>query len=143
MKNWIKTGSVLMTVVIFLIACTKEETPLKADESFTVREADSLIYEANFMSSGKSTSGTVEVYENDGEHTLAFSDFKTGNGPDIRVYLSVNQKGDEFINLGDLRAVEGSFTYEIPANVDLEKYDHVLIWCDDFSLLFGYADIVQ
>ena len=31
--------------------------------------------------------------------------------------------------------------YAIPANINIEDYESVAIWCQEFNVTFGYADI--
>jgi len=37
--------------------------------------------------------------------------------------------------------MDGDFTYNIPNNTNLEKYKIVDIWCVDFSVSFGHAEL--
>ena len=57
------------------------------------------------------------------------------------MYLVNSSAGgvDEFIDLGKLKGNRGEQNYEIPADVDLDVYDTVLIWCVRFSSPFGEA----
>ncbi len=77
----------------------------------------------------------------DGSTVLRLENFQSTNGPDLFVYLSTDDNASEFINLGELKANKGNQNYEIPDNVDLGKYDKVLIWCKAFSVLFGSAEL--
>ena len=94
---------------------------------------------ADFVAGAHPTSGKASV--NSDKTVLTFKDFKTDNGPKLLVYLSTNSSATEFINLGDLKGIEGNFTYSIPANTDLIKYNIVNIWCVDFSVSFGHAEL--
>ncbi len=90
--------------------------------------------------------GGVEVFE-----TIVFlgSDFKVGPGPDYHVYLvpkdMIRASGDVddtmYVDLGKLRAFEGSQRYEIPAGLDLKDYPSVVIWCEQFGVLISPADL--
>ncbi len=77
----------------------------------------------------------------DGSNVLRLENFQSTNGPDLFVYLATDDKATEFINLGDLKANKGNQNYEIPDDVDLSKYNKVLIWCKSFSVLFGSAEL--
>ena len=77
----------------------------------------------------------------EGSQILRLENFKTTNGPDLYVYLSTDENASDFVNLGRLKANNGNQNYEIPDDVDLEKYDQVLIWCKSFSVLFGSAEL--
>jgi hypothetical protein len=76
-----------------------------------------------------------------GSDVLRLENFKSTNGPDLFVYLSTDKNASEFINLGKLKASNGNQNYEIPDEVDLSEYNHVLIWCKTFAVLFGSAEI--
>ncbi len=90
--------------------------------------------------------GKVTVYEN-----LVFlePDFEVGPGPAFHVYLVPREKirkssdveGTMFVDLGKLRAFEGSQKYPIPAGVDLKKFPSVVIWCAQFDVLISPADL--
>ncbi|MFB5613817.1 MAG: DM13 domain-containing protein [Candidatus Nitrosomaritimum yanchengensis] len=77
----------------------------------------------------------------DGSNILRLENFKSTNGPDLYVYLSTDKEASEFINLGKLKANNGNQNYEIPNEVNLAEYNHVLIWCKAFGVLFGSAEI--
>jgi len=87
------------------------------------------------------TQGTARIITlDDGSSVLRLEDFKTTNGPDVYVYLATDDKATEFVDLGRLKANNGNQNYELP-DVDLSKYDKVLIWCKAFSILFGTAEL--
>jgi electron transfer DM13 len=78
-------------------------------------------------------------------------DFEVGPGPKYHVYLvpkaSIRTNGDvrgqAFVDLGRLRSFNGSQRYSIPAGVDLSKYESVIIWCEQFSVLISPADLMR
>lgn len=72
---------------------------------------------------------------------LRLEDFKATNGPDLYVYLSSDASAGEYVSLGRLKANTGNQNYEIPEGTDLSKYGTVLIWCQQFSVLFGSAEL--
>ena len=90
--------------------------------------------------------GRVTVYDN-----LVFlePDFEVGPGPAFHVYLVPRERvrrssdvaGTMFVDLGKLRAFEGSQKYPIPAGVDLKKFPSVVIWCAQFDVLISPADL--
>lgn len=77
----------------------------------------------------------------DGSSVLRLEDFYSTNGPGLRVYLATDTDATDYRSLGDLKANRGNQNYEIPEGIDLEKYNHVLIWCEPFSVLFGSAEL--
>ncbi len=77
-----------------------------------------------------------------GQRFLRFENFDSSNGPDLNVYLVNPDDPDDFIDLGDLSGNIGNQNYEIPADVDLDRYSQVSIWCVRFSVGFGTADLM-
>ncbi|MPZ47753.1 MAG: hypothetical protein GEU75_00275 [Dehalococcoidia bacterium] len=78
-------------------------------------------------------------------HVLRFEDFSVRNGPDLYVYLSLDETGrrvDETLNLGRLKATDGAFNYEIPPGTDLKDVKSVVVWCKQFSTLFAVAPLM-
>ena len=77
------------------------------------------------------------------------TDFEVGPGPKYHVYLvpkgqiraNGDLQGQMFIDLGRLRAFKGSQRYAIPAGLDLSKYQSLVIWCEQFSVLISPADL--
>lgn len=77
----------------------------------------------------------------DGSKILRLEDFKSTNGPDLYVYLATDQKATDFVSLGPLKANIGNQNYDIPDGTDLSKYNTALVWCKQFSVLFGHATL--
>jgi hypothetical protein len=89
--------------------------------------------------------GTVRIVETaPGEHVLRFENFSVRNGPDLHVYLSPDPNGyaAAALDLGQLRATDGSFNQPIPAGTDLTRFRSVIVWCEPFSVLFASAPLV-
>lgn len=109
--------------------------------------APAVLRTGEFASREHATSGTAEVLDlGDGSRVLRIEDLDTSNGPDLFVYLSTNAADgpegafdDDFVDLGTLKGNVGNQNYEIPADVDLGKYQSVVIWCRRFSAAFGAA----
>jgi Electron transfer DM13 len=86
-------------------------------------------------------SGSVSLLKNNQQYILRYENFKTINGPDLRIYLSTDLEATDFVDLGELKATEGSVNYTIPLGTDISKYRYALVWCEDFGVLFNSADI--
>ena len=97
------------------------------------------------------TKGVATAYQlPDGRRLLRLTGFKTCNGPGVRVYLvaaadaadsdSVKKAG--FVSLGSLKGNVGDQNYDVPADVDLKKYQAATIWCHRFGVNFGTAPLV-
>jgi hypothetical protein len=106
----------------------------------------------SFVSRNRYTvTGTATAYElEDGQRVLRLEDFESTNGPDLFVYLTVAGADDddaaldaEFVDLGTLTGNIGDQNYVIPADVDLDRYDSVVIWCRRFTTSFGVADLAS
>ncbi|HSE40080.1 MAG TPA: DM13 domain-containing protein [Acidobacteriota bacterium] len=96
--------------------------------------------------------GTATIYQlADGKRLLRFADFETSNGPDVQVYLvaapdatdskTVTQAG--FVSLGPIRGSKGDQNYELPADLNLNKYSSVTVWCKRFGVNFATAPLAK
>jgi hypothetical protein len=77
----------------------------------------------------------------DGSTVIRLENFKSTNGPNVHLYLSTDKTASNFVDLGRLKANNGNQNYNIPDGTDLTKYNMALIWCKDFSVLFGSAEL--
>jgi hypothetical protein len=87
--------------------------------------------------------GVARVIHLDGSDVLRLEDLRVTNGPDLYVYLATDKQASDFVDLGRLKANNGSQNYDIPEGTDLSKYDTVLVWCKSFSVLFGSAELAS
>lgn len=86
-------------------------------------------------------SGGFEIVEEDGQRILKFSEeFNVTRGPDLFVWLTKGDNTKEFVNLGRLENRKGEQSYVIPADVNLDDFDRVIIWCRAFSVLFATGE---
>jgi hypothetical protein len=105
------------------------------------------------VSHAHDTSGTVRIVQNpDGTRVLSIENLSTSSGPDVHVWLSAadvvagpggNSTAGRagFLDLGLIKGNLGNQVYEIPAGVDLTKYRSVELWCVQFSVSFGAAQL--
>jgi hypothetical protein len=123
------------------------EAALDAPASMPVKVAAGV-----FRGVAHETKGSASIYKlPDGKQILRFSGFQTSNGPDVQVYLvaaadaqdneTVTKAG--FIRIADLKGNMGDQNYELPANVDLNKYRAVTIWCRRFGVNFATAPLAS
>ncbi len=90
-------------------------------------------------------SGTALLIETEpGVYVLRLEEFSVRNGPDLFVYLaaSADYLNDAAINLGDLRATDGSINYDVPPGTDISQFQGVVIWCRAFAVFFGSAPLI-
>ena len=86
-------------------------------------------------------SGVVRIVKSGGDRFVRFEGVDIAGAPDTYVYLSERTDGKPgaFIDLGKLKATNGSFNYAIPASVDLASVRSLVIWCRQFSVTITYA----
>ncbi|MEP9417305.1 DM13 domain-containing protein [Gordonia sp. VNQ95] len=106
-----------------------------------------------FISHEHDTTGSVSVIEKpDGSRVLAIENLNTTTGPDVHVWLSAGEvipgfsgwrtAGDAaYVDLGPIKGNRGDQVYEIPAGTDLATYPAVVLWCVQFSVSFGAAEL--
>ena len=92
---------------------------------------------------GHRGSGTAKVGRDaSGQLVLVLDDFSVTNGPNLRVILSpAVSGGGNGLDLGKLKATDGTFSYSIPGGTDLSQYKSVTIWCKSFPTIFAYASL--
>lgn len=100
------------------------------------------------------TTGTVRIVQQpDGARLLTLENLDTSNGPDVHVWLSAAHVVEgtagwftagsaDYYDLGLIKGNQGNQVYQIPADVDLSKYPSVDLWCVQFSVSFGAAELV-
>ncbi|MFD1314798.1 DM13 domain-containing protein [Namhaeicola litoreus] len=131
-----KQFTILLFVLMgVLTSCSSDNSEM--DEMSMIE--DEKIYQGNFISVAHPTSGIAST--NKEKTMLEFKNFKTDDGPKLDVYLSKESNPDNYINLGELKGIEGDFTHDLPENVNLSEYKFVVIWCVEFSVSFGHAEL--
>jgi hypothetical protein len=87
-------------------------------------------------------SGTASIIEVEpGRYHLRLDDFSVRNGPDLYVYLSTDADdyADDALEVGLLKATDGSFGYDLPEGFEPAGFRSAIIWCKAFSHLFAVA----
>ena len=109
--------------------------------------------QGSLISHEHATTGTVRIIRQpDGSRLLTLEDLDTSNGPDVHVWLSAADVVEgtagwftagsaEYYDLGLIKGNQGNQVYVIPADVDLSKYRSVDLWCVQFSVSFGAAQL--
>lgn len=130
--------------------------PPVAMEELAEKDARTLVAQGTFIHADPSDPihfgmGLVRLLRGDtGRHTVFLErDFKVGPGPRFHLYLSPKadiRSSDDFnekesIDLGKLRAFEGSQAYKISSSVDLSAIKSVVIWCKEFGVLISPATL--
>lgn len=95
-------------------------------------------------------SGKAEILEGAaGTLLLRMTEFNVTNGPDLEVWLvknpdpksSADVKASEWLSLGALKGNIGDQTYIIPEGTKIEEFGSVVIWCEQFGVLFSPASL--
>jgi hypothetical protein len=122
----------LLAISLVLSSCSKDDNADPTGDA----------YQGDFVSAVHTTSGSANI--NQDQTTLSLTKFKTDSGPDLNIYLSASipDADNDFIDLGDIKGIDGNFTYDLPDNVDYAHYKYVVVWCVAFSVNFGYAELV-
>lgn len=155
MKKEVVIGVIVVVVVlgvlwylispVFIDNGVSEPTPVTSPSSVDLGIVGETkdVYSGSFVGADSfhKVSGQARVIEDSGVRYLRLENFESINGPDLKVYLSEDLNAESYLSLGDLKGNIGSQNYEISSDVDIEKYDKVLIWCEQFSVLFGSADL--
>lgn len=134
---------------LFIAKTVNESFP--AANAASNSDQASLITEGQFHGVAHPTTGKASIYGLlNGKKVLRFSNFETSNGPDVHVYLvaandatdsdTVKQAG--FLSLGPIKGSKGDQNYELPSNVDLNKYRSVTVWCQRFGVNFATAPLM-
>lgn len=138
-----------MFILAFAAAATL--STVTATQSFAQTTTDvsvstTQVQDQAFFKKKYRIKGTWSLVERDGKNFITFSDdFKTKNGPDLKIFLSPtsadNVKGknaiDGSLNIGALKSNKGAQEYEIPAGTDLTQFSTVLVHCEAYSILWG------
>lgn len=84
-----------------------------------------------------------------GAHEIQLSAFQVTNGPDLEVWLSAHPdpeksadvSGSDWVSLGQLKGNVGDQAYAVPAGTDVSGFKSVVIWCEQFGVLFSPATL--
>ncbi len=121
------------------MSCSPDDvTPTTpVDDTPVNKMTATLLKQGVLMGVNHTASGTASIYEDNGNKIIFFDPFMSENGPDLKVYLSKDQKASEYIRLGQLKSTNGSQSYQIPAGTEISQYQFVHIWCEKYSVEFG------
>ncbi len=135
--------------LLFLDKQVNEELASTASTQTGAPAGPTALAAGAFHSVAHDTRGTATVLDVDGKRILRLTDFATSNGPDVRVYLvaasdaadneTVTKAG--FVELGKLKGNQGDQNYDVPAELDLNQYRSVTIWCARFGVNFATAPL--
>ena len=110
--------------------------------SVTLAADDSVIGLGAFEGrNGHITTGAVTVEQTDDGYQLVLADdFSLDGAPDPRVGFGKEGfvAGTDF---APLQSNDGRQVYAIPASIDPTEFSEVYVWCGDFSVALGVAEL--
>ena len=132
-----------VSISVWLMACSKESPLTEVPARDNIDTTNGVVkYNGTFISApGESASGTALILLKNGVYSVALSNMKVGGGPDLRVYLSKQLQPVDFIELGKLKSTNGDQVYPVANNVDFTTYKYALIYCKQYAVLFGSAEL--
>jgi hypothetical protein len=91
-------------------------------------------------SDGHHASGRVSLAMGmNNKQVLTLSDIKVDKVPDGYVYLTKKADRMHGVELGMLKQFSGTVSFDLPAGVNPDDYDGVVIWCKKFKVEIGRA----
>jgi hypothetical protein len=136
--------------LLFLSRTVQEELP--GAKATGAAAAPVVLSTGRFHSVAHETKGVATIYQfSDGKRVLRFTEFETSNGPDVHIYLGIAADANDnetvtkagFFPLGAMKGNIGDQNYDIPPEVDLNKYHSVTVWCRRFSVNFATAPLTR
>ena len=114
----------------------------------TAATADQI--SGTWVKKSKAIKGGWSIEKRGDQHIISFNEkFKTKGGPDLKVFLSpqsIDQvtgknaiQGAELVAV--LKSTRGSQEYVLPSNIDVSSFNSLLIHCEQYSVLWGGANI--
>ncbi len=126
---------IMLLVGVFTFTNCKKK-PKEIHETFNTSGA-TVIARGTLESAAHTTKGCVVLYAKGDAKIITLQGFETEKGPDLKVYLSKTFTIDGAIKINNLKAIKGDHVYIV--NADVTDFKNLLIWCEDFSVLFGSA----
>jgi hypothetical protein len=93
---------------------------------------------------GKGSQGTAKLkIENNILKLETSSDFGASTSPpDLRMYLSNNSTNvNGGLELASLNQRSGGQQWNVPSGVQISQYRFVVVWCKQFAVYYGSADL--
>lgn len=131
MKNLSKKTAVIVGLAIATLA----PLPVAADETNAV---------GSFVgASDHITTGGVEIVKtaDGGAVVILDSDFSLDGAPDPRVGFGSDGTYVEASDLGELQNISGLQVYVVPPTINVDDFNEIYIWCEQFSVPLGVASL--
>jgi len=104
----------------------------------------------SFTVQGYETAGAWHLESTDGAQFIVLSkDFKTSDGPDLKIFLSPQAIGTvngtnvtkKALRVAKLKSNKGAQRYKLPAGTDLKRFKSLAIHCEKYSKLFAASSL--
>jgi hypothetical protein len=125
------------TALIAITAATLSFSPVLAD-------GHSAISSGSFTGANDHiTTGGVQIVKtaDGGAVVILDSDFSLDGAPDPRVGLGKDGEYAPATDLGKLQNLTGVQVYVVPPSVNVDDFNEVYIWCLQFNVSLGSAEI--
>lgn len=132
----------ILCLSLAMIACTADNvTPTTpVNDTFDPSKA-TLLKQGALVGIGHTVSGAASIYNDQGTFVILLDPYSSQSGPDLKVYLSKDINASEYINTGKLKSTTGKQFYTVPGTPDISQYNFVHIWCEQFTVVFGRAEL--
>jgi len=146
----LRTGSiVLLAGLTQMTACSGYSEESTADISADAPSALQLPEGASTLRSGTFSgrndhvvTGGVRIASAGGKTFVVLDgSFSLDNAPDPRVGFGSDGSFDEETSFTELASKTGEQVYLVPSSVDPSAYSEVYIWCAEFSVPLGIAEL--
>ena len=143
-------ASVIAAVALSSGVVLTSFTPVNAAETLQKVAMAETAHSGHFKNVTYGIKGQWSIVQDNGQTVLRLSDdFKTKNGPDLKLFLSPKNVADltgktaldQAVRLSVLKSNKGGQDYVIPATIDISDFGSILIHCEAFSVLWGGADL--
>lgn len=135
-------------IVVFVLSCKKkEDDPEPAQQvTQTVTESSQTLKTGVFTGYDHNLAGKASIVKDGGNHILRLTEYNMTSGPDVDLLLSksASYSAANVVKISDLN---GSYTnsdinFTLPSSLDWAQYPYVIVWCQQFSVNFGTANLV-
>ena len=131
-----------LSIFVLVISCTANNvTPTAIVNTTFDPSKATLIKQGTLVGIGHTATGQVGVYDDKGTKVVLLDPYSSQSGPDLKVYLSKDINATDYIRLGKLKSTDGKQSYTVPGTPDLAQYNYVHIWCEQFTVVFGRAEL--
>lgn len=146
-----KRAIILSAIAAGLSTTLVTTSVFAADDTHAMtKQAAETLYSGEWTKKTFKSSGTWSIYQEDGKTFVKLSsDFRTRSAPDLKIFLSPlaasdttgKNATDGSYRVAELSSNAGEQIYEIPADVDLNDYQSILIHCEQYSKLWSASDL--